>query len=173
MATKQDKELTIEQITEAGHDEDYTGHIRALCAHLECDPDDLKEESWDTYGLPTFEYGSQSYAVGTDEEANKAACKYVEDSAWAFNADFVCDQCDLPSEIAEVLQGFQSDRCEGANDAILALIEKCTTIEKFTEAAINADGRGHFLGQYDGEENEENAEDENGDSQMYYIYRVN
>ena len=173
MATKQDKELTIEQITEAGHDEDNAGHVRALCAHLECEPDDLKEATWDIYGLLTFEHGSREYAVGTDEEAASAACKYVEDSAWAFNADFVCNQCDLPYELAEVLQGFQSDRCEGANDAILALIEKCTTIEKFTEAACSADGRGHLLGRYDDEENEETAEDSAGDQQTYYIYRLN
>jgi hypothetical protein len=166
-------EIDIQAIIDAGHDEDYAGYIRALCAHLECEPDDLKEESWDTYGLTTFEYGSQSYAVGTDEEANFAACKYVEDSAWAFNSEFICDQCDLPSELAEVLQGFQSDRCEGANDAILALIEKCTTVEKFTEAACSADGRGHLLGRYDDEENEETAEDASGESQMFYIYRVN
>ena len=58
----------------------------------------------------------------------------------------------------------QSKKCEGANDAILALIKKTDGgLDGFVEDAISADGRGHFLSSYDGDENEENG---------FYIYRT-
>ena len=75
------------------------------------------------------------------------------------------DTADLPECLAEALEAMQSQKCEGANDAILALIEKTDGgLEGFVEDAISADGRGHFLSSYDGEENEE------GD---FFIYRIN
>jgi hypothetical protein len=59
----------------------------------------------------------------------------------------------------------QSKKCEGANDAILALIEKTDGgLDGFVEEAISADGRGHFLSSYDGNENHESG---------FYIYRTN
>jgi hypothetical protein len=164
---------TLEQITEAGHNEENAGYIRALCEHLGCEPDDLTEERYDTYGLTTFEHGRGSYAIGTDKEADDACQEYVKDSVWAFKSDFICDQCDLPWELAECLKGFQSAKCEGANDALLALVEKCTTLEDFTRAAISSDGRGHFLNGYDGNEEEVNAETAEGERVTYYIYRTN
>ena len=52
-------------------------------------------------------------------------------------------------------------RYEDGNQELLRLIDD---IDEFVEDAIRADGRGHFLSSYDGDENEE------GD---YYIYRTN
>jgi hypothetical protein len=37
-------------------------------------------------------------------------------------------------------------------------------LEGFVEEAVSADGRGHFLSSYDGEENEQDG---------FYIYRIN
>jgi hypothetical protein len=165
--------IDIDAITQAGHDEDNAGYIRALCEHLECEPDDLKEARYDTYGLTTFDHGSQSYAIGTDEEAGAACLEYIKDSVWAFNSSFICEQCDLPWELVECLSDFQQSKCEGANDALLALVEKCTTLEEFTAAAVRADGRGHFLNGYDGNEDEIYAIDQNDEKQTYYIYRTN
>jgi hypothetical protein len=62
----------------------------------------------------------------------------------------------------------QAKLCEGANDFILSLIEKCTSIEDFAQAAASADGRGHFLARYDGNENEETVM-----GKTFYIYRNN
>lgn len=43
----------------------------------------------------------------------------------------------------------------------------------FSESAIAADGRGHFLSSYDGEENEVSAEDIDGNPVTFYLYRTN
>jgi hypothetical protein len=63
------------------------------------------------------------------------------------------------------LEAIQSKKCEGANNAILSIIEKTDGgIDGFVEEAISADGRGHFLSSYDGDENEKDG---------FFIYRIN
>lgn len=176
--------VTAAQITEAGHDVEYALHIMALCSFLDCEPGDLTLEAYDHYGLARYSYGRQEYAIGTDQQAQAAARDYIRDSVWAFNASFICSHCGIP-ELEEAIQTFQEQKCEDANDALLALVEKWG-LEEFCEEAISSDGRGHFLSQYDGEENEETvttAEAEqsewfyqasNGsESVTLYIYRLN
>lgn len=124
--------------------------LPALLAHLK--EDDAIEERWDTYGLTTVDIGGTSYAIGTDEECDSAAREYIEQGAWAFNASFILSECGLPLELEEVISAFQSKECEGANDAICALIEKTCGMGEFCKSAISADGRGHLLSSYDGEE---------------------
>lgn len=146
----------------------YEPAIMALAQHLDCDPADISEESYDHYGLTLFSAEGNEYAVGTDEEADSACSGNIKDALWAFNASFILSECDLPHELEDAIKAFQEDKCEGANDAILALVEKCATLESFVQAAISADGRGHFLSSYDGNENEETV---NGET--FYIYRTN
>lgn len=136
----------------------------ALAKYLDCGSDELTEETYDHYGLTRFSLGNQEYAIGTDSEADEAAQEYVKDTVWAFNASFILSECDLPQELEDAIKAFQSDKCESANDALLALVEKCSSLEDFTQSAISADGRGHFLSPYDGNE------DEAGD---FYVYRLN
>lgn len=141
-----------------------TTAIEALAAHLGCDQDDLTKENYDHYGLEVFSLGRQEYAIGTDEEADQACKEYIKDSAWAFQSSFICNYCDLPSEMEEALEAMQSQKCESANDAILALIKKTDGgLDGFVEEAVSSDGRGHFLSRYDGDENEENG---------FFIYRI-
>lgn len=103
------------------------------------------------------------YLICTDEEADEKAAEYIKESVWAFNADFIVDHSNLPYEAIDMIKHFQSTKCEDANETILALI---TDFDDFVSDAISADGRGHFLSTYDGEENEETV---NGET--YYIYR--
>lgn len=149
--------------------ETFANQIAALAAHLGCDPDDIALKREDgLHGLPTFVYGREEYAVGTDEEADSAVAEDIKQLMWAFNASFILSECGLPFELEAAIKAFQKDKCEDANDALLALVEKCSSLEDFTKAAVQADGRGHFLSGYDGEENEEKANDID-----YFIYRVN
>lgn len=171
------KTLTETQITEAGFSEDQFNHIKALCAHLDCDPDDLRERDYDHYGLPVYSMGSRDFAIGDDDEATKAAVAYIRDSAWAFKASFICSECNLPSELEEAIEAWQSRECESCNEAIVSMIESHCGMEgshSFSESAIRADGRGHFLSPYDGEENEESVPDtEELEGGTFYIYRLN
>jgi hypothetical protein len=123
--------------------------------------------AFDTYGNEIAEYDGDDdkYMVLTDEEADQKAADYIKDSLWAFNADFIIDHSKLPYEALEMVQSFQQEKCEGANETIEALIED---MDGFIEDAIGADGRGHFLSSYDGHENEETVE-----GITFYIYRLN
>lgn len=128
-----------------------------LAKYLECDVEDIDGDE----DGQSFELGSKEYLVLTDSEADQKAAEYIKDSVWAFNASFLASFCDMPEEMFTAVQ----DKCEGANDAVLNCIERADGgLKAFVEEAISADGRGHFLSQYDGNENEE------GD---YFIYRVN
>lgn len=159
------KKFSLDEIIEAGHDEESAAMVQALCQHLDCEPSDLTEERCDHYGLKTFSYGRSEYAIGDDEQADEAAAENIKQSAWAFRASFVRQIAGLPSEADEMIQAFQEKKCEDANETILALVGD---VDAFVEAAIRADGRGHFLSSYDGAEQEEEA-----DGTTFYIYRTN
>lgn len=133
----------------------------ALLKHLDDDSltiDDIEQSSYDA---DLYEVGKEEYLVLTDEEADKRAAEQIKDSAWAFNKSFL----DGHSEAIAAFDGKTWEavtaRCESANDAVLKLIDD---VDHFVDDAIAADGRGHFLSGYDGDENEQDG---------FYIYRTN
>ena len=126
--------------------------IRSLAKWLGIEADELEEARSDCYGLTVLEVGGDSYAIGTDEEADEACKAYVQDTLWAFKGEFIAEACCLPRELGEVFSSFNSEKCEGANEAMLALVSKTCGLDSFVRRAIRADGRGHFLASYDGDE---------------------
>ena len=117
----------------------------------------------------TFEVIGNEYKVLTDAEADEEAKENILDSLWAFNADFILQHTEFyktssdreDTEFVNSLKQLQGDICESANSIVKALI---IDIDAFVEDAIDADGRGHFISYYDGEEIEQDD---------FYIYRTN
>jgi len=107
-----------------------------------------------------------NYLVLTDSEADDKAKEYITDSLWAFTANFLSERTGLDAEVFEAIQS--NGKCESNNDTIYNLVQKLDDIDSFVDAAISADGRGHFMSSYDGNENEEEV---NGTT--FYIYRIN
>lgn len=137
-----------------------------LLDHLNSDgysysPDDVTEVSYDD---TQFDAGGGTYMVLTEEESDIKAGEYVEESLWAFNADFLSGITQLPTEVFTALQ----DQCEGANDTFRKLIDGTCGIDEVVNQAISSDGKGHFLAGYDGEEIEVC-----GGGNYFYIYRTN
>lgn len=114
-------------------------------------------------------YDEDSYLVLTDGEADERTADYIREMVWAFNPSFLAEQTDLPEEIFQAIQ--DNGKCESNNDVILKLIEKCGDFDGFVQAAISADGRGHFLSPYDSEENEVNMFDYTGENEYLYVYK--
>ena len=150
---------------------DYTNRNKAIALmnHLK-DQGDISEnrEIFDytesNYDESLFECGHE-YMVLTEPEADEKVREYIKESLWAFNASFLSSFTDLPEEIFEAMQ----EQCEGANDTILKLVENNGSgLSNLVEDAIGADGRGHFISSYDGQEYEASV---NGND--YYIYRTN
>lgn len=139
---------------------------KALAAHIGCDWSEL-EPSLYFYGLDSFEFGREEWAVGSDDDAREAVRNYVEDSAWAFNSSFILGATGLPSAMGIALDKMKED-CEGANEAVVALISATCGMDHFVEEAIRCDGRGHFLSFYDGEEVELKTP-----VGTFYAYRIN
>lgn len=160
-------EYTANQLNEAGFTDEDHAKVRALCSFLNCDPSELSLERHEHYGMTVFSQGNAEFAIGIDAEADKAARESIEQSVWAFNASFILSECNLPDELEDGLRAWQEKECEGANDALLRMVNRLAG-DSFFESAIQADGRGHFLAGYDNEENEEKI----GDTR-FYIYRTN
>lgn len=139
--------------------------IEALAEFLDVESEEIEQT---TYDENTFTYGSQEYMVLNDEEADKKTEEYIRESLWAFNANFILNHSKIEDCGLEVLKAFeemQEKLCESANELVYALIED---FDDFVQDAIDADGRGHFISQYDGEENEVKVNNE-----WLYIYRTN
>lgn len=136
--------------------------IEGLAKFLEVEPEDLNASRFDDQAI---NYGNAEYVVLTDSEADANAATYIKETLWAFNAEFIIDNSKLPYEAVEMVRSFQQKKCEDANGTIAAIIDD---MPAFIDAAISADGRGHFLSQYDGEENEVMVDD-----LRVYIYRTN
>jgi len=129
-----------------------------IAEHFEVDPEDITESDYDHYGLKVLEIDGDEYAVGTYEDAEKAAHEYIENSVWAFNSWFIADHitADIDTDIIEMILV----KCESGNDAVLRLIDD---LDEFVDDAISADGIGPFLSPYNGEEVEINN---------LYLYRI-
>jgi hypothetical protein len=162
---------TMEEATEA-----YNG---ANCCQLstldlsecETEADQAKIYDWCIAELEQVEPYDEddynnNYIVLTDSEADDKAAEYIKDSLWAFNASFLASETGLDEEIFQAIQ--DNGRCESNNDIIYNTINKLGNMDEFIDAAISADGRGHFMSSYDGNENEETV---NGE--MFFIYRIN
>ena len=129
---------------------------QALANFLEVGVTDFEINN-DEYILPN----GDSYFVLTDQESDEYATSEIEDMLWAFDANWLAGYTGLHKAVFESL----SAGYENSNEAIMALINNAGSMDEFVQDAIDADGRGHFVANYDGDE----IELENG----YYAYRVN
>lgn len=173
---------------------DYSAKIIALAQFKGVDPEEIKHLHYGGY-----EVDGEEYEVMTNDEANRVAREYIEDSVWAFNTWFLENYIDIEDvntyfgfsdsyydededeeiEIGDADEVFflhmgmgftdwleqEQQEAESANETIKNLIRN---FDRFVDDAVSADGRGHFVSHYDGEENEERV---NG--AWYYIYRTN
>jgi hypothetical protein len=139
--------------------------IKALAEFLGVEPEEISE-GFDDNSFTVFD--GETYLVLDEEGADAKAREEIEYSLWAFNADFIIQHCKNYDEMdnyeyqsaIESLRHAQENCCENANGLVRALIDD---MDEFVDDAITADGRGHFISKYDGEENEMNG---------FYIYRV-
>jgi hypothetical protein len=115
----------------------------------------------DGYTDNVFTDGGAEYLVLTDSEADDAVSEDVANSLWAFNAEFLASHTGLPVEVFTAL----SEECEEANEPIRRIVDATGNFDELVDEAVLADGRGHFLARYDGEEVELDGD--------LYAYRVN
>lgn len=136
--------------------------VRALCSHLNITPDYVTEA-----GTKAFVAGGTQYLVLSDDEATLQAYAHIRDSVWAFRPEFLAKYVPMPVKAIQKLQ----ELCEDANPALLAMLDQAGKFKQFADDAIAADGRGHFLSNYDGKEAVVASDSVAGDGQSFYIYR--
>jgi hypothetical protein len=135
--------------------------ITALSKHTGVMADQIAAINKSTFSIGA-DVGAKDYIVLTDGEADKQAAQCIKDSLWAFRPSFLIRYTELPAECEEMIRSWCEDKCEGANNAMLALIG--FNLDRLIADAIKADGRGHFMSSYDGQEHRVGK---------YYIYRTN
>jgi hypothetical protein len=125
---------------------------------------DVEEKDYEHYGMWVVEIDGEEWAIGTDDEAEEACADYIRDSLWAFRPEFLVSYVidGIDEDIIKIIQ----QKCEDANDPITRLVGDRQA--GLIEDAIAADGRGHFLSPYDGEEVEIITPHE-----TVYAYRLN
>ena len=130
-------------------------------------PEKLK---YDHYGLPIYKLpdGTEWAHASSDAAADRAAKEYILGSVWAFRSKFLLDHMPKGMTI-EAIEAIQA-QSEDANEPLLALIKNKA---KFVKEAISADGRGHFLSHYNGEEETPDRVDGLESLRKGYVYRVN
>lgn len=150
---------------------DTSTRVKALAEYLEVEADEIHPGHWterpggivELYCVGRDGNHSAEYLVLTDEEADQQAAEYIRETVWAFVPDFLASY--VPDGIdADHIESMRGDQCEGFNDAAVALVEAGRGMDQLVKGAIWADGRGHFLATYDGDECQQ------GD---LYIYRTN
>lgn len=110
------------------------------------------------------DYEGEDVIVADDDNAYRLTTERIEESLWAFTPEFLASETGLPEEVFQALA--DSGRCDSNNKAIMALVEQTCGMDAFVSSAVIADGRGHFLSDYDGEEGEIEI-----DGDIYYVYR--
>ena len=94
------------------------------------------------------------------DSVRKAVKEEIKQSVWAFVPSFILPYIDENIELRD-LEKMQKELCEGANEIVLSLIGN--RLDDFIDDAIEADGAGHFLAQYDHKEIKSNGK---------YFYRL-
>lgn len=101
----------------------------------------------------------KDYLVLTDDEADDMVRDYIDETVGMFTPSFLSGFTGIYEDVFVTLQE------RSKYDTIRSLIHD---FDGFVEAAVSADGRGHFLATYDFNEHEVTVNDT-----TYYIYRVN
>ena len=150
--------------------DDYEDSIIALAIHCELTLEELDDLEESSYSNTEFKVNGDDYFCGTESEMMIAVEDYMSESIWAFCPSFLGDYGSLYKmnyfDIETILKALQ-EQCEGANDAIKALVDWDENKEEMVTDAISADGFAHFLNSYDGNGDEISVNDE-----TYYICRM-
>ena len=104
----------------------------------------------------------KDYLVLTDNEADEMVGDYIEETVGMFNPSFLSDYTGIDEDVFVTLQE------AGKYDTVKQIVLRNDKSGAFALAAVQADGRGHFLATYDFNEHEVTVNDT-----TYYIYRVN
>lgn len=152
--------VTIEQVRPHAEDLiEYSDQVLALAAFKELNADEVSVSNYDGAVLKVE---GEEWLVLTNEEATERAEAYIRDSLWAFNPSFIKHYMPLKNE--KVIAMIQ-EACEDCNEEILDMVGN--NLQALMDDAIDADGRGHFMNTYDGNEYIETV-----GNMAYYLYRT-
>lgn len=129
---------------------EYEDEVRALAEHLdEPDLDVISESSYQPHLGMLLEAQGNEYLVLDESDADAAARDDYRRSLWAFNAEFLVE--DMPNGVTVyAIQALQNALYEGASEVFAGMLGD--NLDSVLDRAIEADGRGHVLSPWDGEE---------------------
>ena len=113
------------------------------------------------------DFQGHEFLVCDDKHADEVCKEHILESLWAFKASFIADHArhKLTPAAVKAIEKMQEELAEDANEIVRALIRD---EDAFIKHAVEADGRGHFLNPYDGEERELSFK-----RKTLFVYRLN
>lgn len=108
--------------------------------------------------------GNSEWVVFSDRDADRSVYEFIKESLWSFRPKFISEMTGYDND--EVITLLTENEFEDGK--LIEIVEHSCGLDNFVNEAIKADGRGHFLSTYDGQETEIRV---NGE--YYYVYRVN
>lgn len=112
----------------------------------------------------SIDVGLRTYAVLNDEQAFDLVVEEIEENLWTFQSWFLSNVTGIDTIVFDAIQNNNGE--DSNNEAIKSLLDAVdVSIDSVAEQAIIADGLGHFIAQYDGEEIPTEYQD-------YSIYRI-
>lgn len=161
-------ELTEEQGIELFSEFDSPEAAYALAYHLELSVSEV--EDVEEGGEGRWSVQGTDYVCGNEDEVIDLIYEYMSDSLWCFNPSFLEDYGALDkmgwTDVTSILTALQ-EQCEGANDAIKALVDWDKTGGTMATDVFNADGIGNILNGWDGNDYEITVS-----NTTYYICRT-
>lgn len=145
-----------------------------------------KKEDDDYFELPIFVIErddgiKEEWVVGDYDKVYEIASEKITDTLWTFNVAFIVDFLQeegiVPNDNAtfnalkKSLELIQKDIYEDANSVIEALIG--SHLDEFISKAIDTDGLGHFLSNYDSELHETRDIEGLNSGWGLYCFRIN
>lgn len=138
--------------------------MEALAYHLGVPQPSLEMGSWGEILVK-----DQEWKILTRREAEKQAREYIRESLWSFNPEFLLDYMPRRMTLRAVQQ--IQELYEDANEQLTLLVG--SRLSALMSDAIQLDGRGNFLSQYDGKEVELKRHPEPSDRPYFFGYRLN
>jgi len=129
-----------------------------------CNPPKLSKA--DTRRLEDY-LSPGEWLVLTDNEADECAKGEILSNLWAFRPSFLAGETGIPESVFTAIAS--NNKCEDNNEAVVAIVKATCGKDALAQAAIDADGRGHFLASYDSKEREFRT----GRGVTLFCYRVN
>lgn len=168
-----EEQRQYEQALGSLDEDEFQSYVNAtaLSRYLDVPIDEVEGQDYEVFGLQFYETGSEEWMVGDEDTAKEAARSKVKEDVWACRAGFLSEGTGISDR---AISAIQESMYEDASEPLQKIVDATWDggIDGFADDVIKADGRGHTLSGYDGEERRQSVTVRGSDREVF-LYRHN